>query len=80
MTTANAFDWKNYTQQERQRTGAKESLAQELNRSAKMRTNVTKAIDKVREVQPSFGTFFGMSDKAVSCVPPKTMKRKGAKA
>lgn len=75
MTQVNAFNWKEYSQQERERTGAKESLAQELNRSAKMRTNTTKAIDKIRDERPTFGTMFGISDKAVSTKPPARMKK-----
>ena len=74
MKPANAFNWREYTKQEQERTGQK-SIGVQLNRNAKMAHRMTIAIDKVRETQPSFGTFFGISDKSVSVTPPTTMKR-----
>ena len=59
MKPANAFEWQRYTEEERIRTGAKPQLA---NTDFKRSTASTKAIERLREGNPTYGTI-GISAK-----------------
>ena len=62
MTTpkpANAFQWQRYTDEEREREGGKPQLA---NTDYKRSTAATKAIERLREGNPTYGTI-GISAK-----------------
>ena len=70
MKPANAFEWKRYTEEERIRTGAKLELA---NTDFKRSTASTKAIERLREGNPTYGTI-GISSKTQTMIDlkPKT--------
>lgn len=59
LKPANAFEWKRYNEEERVRTGAKPQLA---NTDFKRSTASTKAIERLREGNPTYGTI-GISAK-----------------
>lgn len=59
MKPANAFEWQRYNEEERIRTGAKPQLA---NTDFKRSTASTKAIERLREGNPTYGTI-GISAK-----------------
>ena len=70
-TAPNAFDWKEYTDEERAKRG---DPFQEINRKALHSQSVSKSMNKLRDKKPSHGTVLGISDKAVSLKPPEMMK------
>ena len=59
LKPANAFEWQRYNEEERIRTGAKPQLA---NTDFKRSTASTKAIERLREGNPTYGTI-GISAK-----------------
>jgi len=59
LKPANAFEWQRYNEEERVRTGAKLQLA---NTDFKRSTASTKAIERLREGNPNYGTV-GISSK-----------------
>ncbi len=59
LKPANAFEWKRYTDEEREREGGKPHLA---NTDYKRSTAATKAIERLREGNPTYGTI-GISAK-----------------
>ena len=59
LKPANAFEWKRYNEEERVRTGAKPQLA---NTDFKRSAASTKAIERLREGNPTYGTI-GISAK-----------------
>jgi hypothetical protein len=73
LKPANAFEWRRYVQEEQERRG-KESLAK-LSGTARTRSiATTKAIERIRQTQPTFGTMHGMSSKTerMLALKPKT--------
>ncbi len=67
---ANAFDWKNWECPVNGKINWRpQNIATQNSQS------MTKFVDKQREVKPTHGTLFGMSEKVVSATPPKKMKR-----
>jgi len=67
---ANAFDWKRFTDEERERRGEKRD---ENNTSRKRSIASTKAVERLREGEPAYGTV-GISSKTSSMIElkPKT--------
>jgi len=76
MSAVNAFNWKEYTDQEIQRRG--DPFA-EIKRSAIISANVTEGIHKLRKTKPSHGTIFGITDKNINTRAPDMMEKKRAK-
>ena len=67
---ANAFEWKRYTVEEALRRGEKPSLP---NTAYKRSTAATRAIEKKRETDPSYGTVGNMARTAeMIALKPKT--------
>jgi hypothetical protein len=59
LKPANAFEWQRFTDEERERAGGKVQLA---NTDYKRSTAATKAIERLREGNPTYGTI-GISAK-----------------
>ena len=76
MTKVNAFDWMDYTEQERARRG--DPLA-EVKRNAEISRKVANGINRLRERKPSHGTILGITEKSVSTKPPEMMRKSNAK-
>ena len=74
MTAVNAFNWKEFTDEEHARRG--DPFA-DIKRNAKISANVTEGMNKLREKKPTHGTIFGISDKAISTKPLEMMRRAG---
>jgi hypothetical protein len=64
MKPANAFEWKRYTEEEREREGGKPQLA---NTDYRRSVASSKVIERLREGNPSYGTL-GMSAKTQQMV------------
>ena len=62
LKPANAFEWRRYVQEEQERRG-KESLAKLSGTSRTRSVASTKAIERLRETNPAYGTMHGMSSK-----------------
>ena len=76
MTVKSAFDWMDYTNEERARRG--DPLA-EVKRNADISRNVTRSMNKLRERKPSHGTILGITEKSISMKPPEMMRKSNAK-
>jgi hypothetical protein len=72
MSAVNAFNWKEYTDQEHAKYG--DPFAK-LKRNAVISRNVTEGVQKLREKNPSHGTVFGLTEKRLSYRAPDMMKR-----
>lgn len=73
----NAFNWKEYTDQEHARRG---DPFKEIKRNAMISANTTAGIHRLREVKPSHGTILGISEKRISLKAPEMMAMGGARA
>ena len=73
LKPANAFEWRRYVHEEQERRG-KESLAKLSGTSRTRSVASTKAIERIRQTQPTYGTMHGMSSKTSLMVSlkPKT--------
>jgi hypothetical protein len=69
---ANAFDWQRYVTEESERRNGK-SLAAENNTSRKRSISSTKAIERIRDTEPAYGTV-GINTKTALMIElkPKT--------
>ena len=76
MTVKSAFDWMDYTNEERARRG--DPLA-EVKRNAEISRKVANGINKLRERKPSHGTILGITEKSISMKPPEMMRKPNAK-
>ena len=76
MTVANAFNWKEYTDQEIARRG---DPFKDIKRNAVISANVTEGIHRIRKKNPSHGTIFGITEKNISTRAPDMMENKRAK-
>lgn len=76
MTVKSAFDWMDYTNEERARRG--DPLA-EVKRNAEISRKVANGINKLRERKPSHGTILGITEKSISMKPPEMMRKSNAK-
>jgi hypothetical protein len=76
MSVVNAFNWKEYTDQEHAKNG--DPFAN-IKRSAIISATVTEGIHKLRKKKPSHGTIFGITDGNVSTRAPDMMETKRAK-
>ncbi len=76
MTVANAFNWKEYTDQEIARRG---DPFKDIKRNAAISANVTEGIHRIRKTKPSHGTIFGITEGNVSTRAPDMMETKRAK-
>lgn len=76
MSVVNAFNWKEYTDQEHAKKG--DPFA-DIKRNALISKSVTEGIHKLRKTKPSHGTIFGITDKNINTTPPDMMERKNAK-
>ena len=77
MSKTNAFDWMDYTEQERARRG--DPLA-EVKRNAEISRKVASGIKRLRERNPGHGTVHGITSKSISIRPPEMMRNPNAKA
>jgi hypothetical protein len=76
MSVANAFNWKEYTDQEIARRG---DPFKSIKRNAAISANMTEGLNKIREKNPSHGTIFGITEKNISTRAPDMMEKKRAK-
>ena len=76
MSAVNAFNWKEYTDEEHARRG---DPFKDIKRNAVISANVTEGIQKLREKKPSHGTIFGITEKRISFVAPAMIPTKGFK-
>ena len=74
MSAVNAFDWKAYTDEEHARKG---DPFKEIKRNAVISKNVTEGVHRLREIKPSHGTVFGITEKRLSFRTPDMMPIKG---
>jgi len=72
MTAVNAFNWKEYTDEEHAKHGDPFS---KIKRNAIISRNVTEGVQKLRAIKPSHGTIHGISEKRVSIKAPEMMVR-----
>jgi hypothetical protein len=70
--TANAFNWKQYTDEEIARRG---DPFNEIKRNAKIGAIVTQTVHKIRKKNPSHGTMFGLTNKELTLKEPEMMTR-----
>lgn len=70
MSVVNAFNWKEYTDEEHAKKGDPFAA---IKRNAVISKNVTEGMSRVREKHPSHGTIFGITDKNISTTPPAMM-------
>ena len=76
MSALNAFNWKEYTDEEVARRG--DPFA-DIKRNAIISATVTEGIHKLRKKKPSHGTIFGITEKALSTKAPDMMEMKSEK-
>jgi hypothetical protein len=74
MSAVNAFNWKEYTDEEHARRG---DPFKDIKRNAVISANVTEGIHKIREKKPSHGTIFGITEKRISYKAPDMIPTKG---
>jgi len=72
MTVMNAFNWKEFTDEEHAKKG---DPFKDIKRNAVISKSVTEGIHKLRKTKPSHGTIFGITDKNISTTPPAMMHR-----
>jgi len=71
MTAVNAFNWKEYTEQEINRRG---SPFKELDRNAAISKRTTESVEKIRITTPSHGTVHGITSKPLKPRPTEMMR------
>jgi hypothetical protein len=76
MSAVNAFNWKEYTDQEHARRG---DPFKEIKRNAEISATVTQGIHKLRVKKPSHGTIFGITEKRINLKAPDMMETRRAK-
>lgn len=76
MEQVNAFNWKEYTDQEHAKNG---DPFKTIKRNAAISANMTEGLNKIREKNPSHGTIFGITEKNISTRAPDMMEKKRAK-
>jgi hypothetical protein len=76
MSAVNAFNWKEYTDQEHAKHG---DPFKTIKRSAIISANVTEGIHKIRKKNPSHGTIFGLTEKRLNLKEPEMMNAKTKK-
>jgi hypothetical protein len=76
MSAVNAFNWREYTDEEHARRG---DPFKDIKRNAVISANVTEGIQKLREKKPSHGTIFGITEKRISFIAPDMIPTKGFK-
>lgn len=76
MSVVNAFNWKEYTDQEHAKKG---DPFKDIKRNAVISANVTEGIHRLRKKNPSHGTIFGITEKNISTKAPDMMEMKSAK-
>jgi len=74
MSAVNAFDWKEYTDQEHKKNG---DPFKDIKRNATISASVTEGIQKMREKNPLHGTVLGITTKRLSLKAPDMMPMKG---
>jgi len=72
MTAVNAFNWKEFTEEERVKRG--DPFAQ-LDVRAAISKRTTKSVDKLRKTNPTHGTIYGVASKHLNPGPVPMMKR-----
>lgn len=76
MSAVNAFNWKEYTDQEHAKHG---DPFKTIKRNAVISANVTEGIHKIRKKNPSHGTIFGLTEKRLNLKEPEMMNAKTKK-
>ena len=76
MTVVNAFNWKQYTEQEIERRG---DPFKEIKLSAVISANTTVGVHKFRKKNPTHGTIHGLTEKRLSLRAPDMMETRRAK-
>jgi len=76
MSAVNAFDWKQYTDEEHARRG---DPFKDIKRNAVISANVTEGIHRIRKKNPSHGTIHGITEKTISYRAPDMMRNPNAK-
>ena len=76
MTVANAFNWRQYTDEEHAKTG---DPFKEIKHNAKIGVIVTQTVHKIRKKNPTHGTMFGLTTKDLKLKEPEMMTRKKGK-
>ena len=76
MTAVNAFNWKEYTDQEHARRG---DPFKDIKRNAVISANVTEGVHKLRQKNPSHGTLHGLTTKRLNIKQPEMMEPPSAK-
>jgi hypothetical protein len=71
MNAVNAFNWKEYTEQEINRRG---SPFKELERNAAISKRTTESVEKIRITTPSHGTVHGITSKPLKPRPTEMMR------
>ena len=71
MSAVNAFNWKEYTEQEINRRG---SPFKELERNAAISKRTTESVEKIRITTPSHGTVHGITSKPLKPRPTEMMR------
>jgi len=74
MTVVNAFNWKEYTDEEHAKNGDPFAL---IKRNAVISANVTEGMSKMRDKKPTHGTILGITTKRISLKAPDMMPMKG---
>lgn len=77
MTAVNAFDWKQYTDQEIAKRGDHVAV---MNRNARRSATIAEGVHKLREKNPSHGTLHGLTTKRLNIKQPEMMRSPNAKA
>lgn len=76
MSAVNAFNWKEYTEQEHAKNG---DPFKTIKRNAVISANVTEGIHKIRKKNPSHGTIFGITEKNINTRAPEMIGGRNAK-
>ena len=77
MTAVNAFNWKEFTDEEHARRG---DPFKDIKRNAVISANVTEGVHKLRQKNPSHGTLHGLTTKRLNIKQPEMMRSPNAKA
>jgi hypothetical protein len=72
MSVVNAFNWKQYTDEEHAKHG---DPFKDIKRSAALGATVTKTVHKIREKNPTHGTLFGLTAKELKLKEPEMMRK-----
>ena len=77
MTVVNAFNWREYTDQEHALKG---DPFKNIKRNAVISANVTEGVHRLRKKNPSHGTIHGITEKRLNIKEPEMMRSPNAKA